>query len=261
MLAAFTTAVSLSANENPSHNPSDIDVAILGDSNTWIGGDSCNKPQGWNYWWVEYFGPASCRSYARSGATWTNTSATRRNLTEDIAVLGNDNVIYNQVYRLIQAVDSGMQPTPRLIIIMAGTNDAWFWKKRPVIFNETPGQVNSSTVTALRPSQATTLVRSVMLSCQTLRIHFPKAKIVLLTPLPTTAATPAIQNRVTDLIDRCGKSMGIDVIRLDSISGFDAEAEKRSPRLTTDGTHTSIDGARKLASVLSNEIRNILTNR
>ena len=46
-------------------------VVILGDSNTFIGGDQCDKPQGWNKWFKELANPLSCRSYARSGATWT----------------------------------------------------------------------------------------------------------------------------------------------------------------------------------------------
>ena len=49
-------------------------VAILGDSNTWLGGDQCDQPRGWNKWFKDYFAPASCRSYARSGATLTNTA-------------------------------------------------------------------------------------------------------------------------------------------------------------------------------------------
>ena len=96
-----------------------LHVVILGDSNTWIGGDDCDKPKGWNKWFVDEFRPLSCKSYARSGATWTNTSTTRENVVEDIAVLGNDNVIYNQIARLKRACDEGRQQTPDLIIIAA----------------------------------------------------------------------------------------------------------------------------------------------
>ena len=61
------------------HNTKHIDVAILGDSNTWIGGDDCDKEKGWNKWFKDFFRPASCKSYARSGATWTNTEVTKAN--------------------------------------------------------------------------------------------------------------------------------------------------------------------------------------
>ena len=80
-----------------------LHVVLLGDSNTWIGGDDCDKERGWNTWFKQLFQPASCKSYARSGATWTNTKVTKRNPKENIGNLGNDNVIYNQVVRLIDA--------------------------------------------------------------------------------------------------------------------------------------------------------------
>ena len=86
-----------------------LHVVILGDSNTWLGGDGCDKAQGWNKWFRDAFQPATCRSYARSGATWTNTPETRRNTQENIGVLGNDNVIYNQICRLEEAINNGSQ--------------------------------------------------------------------------------------------------------------------------------------------------------
>ena len=94
-----TTSTTAANSGHPMH------VVILGDSNTWIGGDDCDKPRGWNKWFADVFQPLSCKSYARSGATWTNTIQTRKNPDEDIAVLGNDNVIYNQIVRLLAACD------------------------------------------------------------------------------------------------------------------------------------------------------------
>ena len=237
-----------------------MDVVLLGDSNTWIGGDDCDKPQGWNYWWRESFAPRSCRSYARSGATWTNTSTTRRNLTQDIGVIGADNVIYNHVCRLIAAADSGEQPAPSLIIIAAGTNDAWFSRKRPGLWAEDAAEVNPSTVTRLRPSQATSLARSVMLSCRLLADRFPQARIILLTPHQTTATTLSNITRVAEMIERCGNAMGLPVIRQDLHSGIVAADEKVSPKYTTDGTHTSIDGARHVAAFLNEAISEITDN-
>lgn len=106
-------------------------VVILGDSNTFIGGDQCDKPQGWNKWFKELAKPLSCRSYARSGATWTHTSNTVYDIEENTGVLSDNNVIYNQVNRLLKETgEEKTQPTPDLILIMAGTNDLWFASKR-----------------------------------------------------------------------------------------------------------------------------------
>ena len=108
-----------------------LHVVMLGDSNTWIGGDDCDKPLGWNKWFKDALQPTTCKSYARSGATWTNTPQTHRDTKENIEILGNNNVIYNQICRLQEAVEGGDQAIPQLILIMAGTNDAWFQKQRP----------------------------------------------------------------------------------------------------------------------------------
>ena len=62
-----------------------LDVIIFGDSNTWYGGDNCDKPRGWNKWFKDAFQPATIKSYARSGATWTNTTTTKRNTQENTA--------------------------------------------------------------------------------------------------------------------------------------------------------------------------------
>ena len=133
MMMALTTVA-----QKPLH------VVILGDSNTWIGGDDCDQPQGWNKWFKDVFQPTTCKSYARSGATWTNTPQTHRNTLENIEVLGNDNVIYNQICRLQEAIDSGIQHTPQLILILAGTNDAWFTKARPMALSKSVCKVCST---------------------------------------------------------------------------------------------------------------------
>lgn len=88
-------------------------VVLLGDSNTFIGGDACDKPQGWNKWFKDFAKPKSCRSYARSGATWTHTPNTVLDMEENIGVLGDNNVVYNQAMRLLTAVLSGEQPSCR----------------------------------------------------------------------------------------------------------------------------------------------------
>ena len=181
-----------------------INVVILGDSNTWIGGDDCGNERGWNKWFKDFFRPASCRSYARSGATWTNTVRTKENTAENIAVLGDDNVIYNQIRRLLQAVSRGTQPTPDLIIIAAGTNDAWFHDKRPGVFSPCDGsdfQVDGTPITNLPPGRMTSLPAALHHGCGLLRESFPDARIVLLTPLQCTATSLGNIRRVGDIME------------------------------------------------------------
>ena len=77
-----------------------LHIAVLGDSNTWLGGDDCSQPRGWTTAFVRALHPASCRSYARSGATWTHTSATSCRPKAYTERLADDNVIFNQMVRM-----------------------------------------------------------------------------------------------------------------------------------------------------------------
>ena len=234
-----------------------LHVVILGDSNTWIGGDDCDKPQGWNKWFKDAIQPTSCRSYARSGATWTNTPTTRRNTRENIGVLGNDNVIYNQICRLQEAVDSGVQSRPQLILIMAGTNDAWFLKSRPKAFAKTVCEVFStegSTITDRPVHDILTLAESVRYGCELLRAAYPDARIILLTPLQSVAAGRDPITKAGDIIACCAHRMSLPVIRLDKEGGIEATQEKEHYSMTTDGTHTSEQGARHIGALIAKRI-------
>ena len=236
------------------HNTKHIDVAILGDSNTWIGGDDCDKEKGWNKWFKDFFRPASCKSYARSGATWTNTEVTKANTEENIGVLGNDNVIYNQILRLQQAVESGEQVVPGLIIIAAGTNDAWFQDKRPGIFamgTEMALMTVGDDLSAIKVNEMTSLAQSVFFGIALLRESFPDVQIVLLTPLQCVATSLENIKKVGDVIAECADACGISYIRQDSSDFLDREVESEQKRFTYDGIHTNAKGARHNAEKLA----------
>lgn len=237
-----------------------LHVVILGDSNTWIGGDDCDKPKGWNKWFVDAFKPLSCKSYARSGATWTNTRVTRENQEEDIAVLGNDNVIYNQITRLKTACDKGLQPTPQLIIIAAGTNDAWFVKQRPQVFAKTVTQAFTSNcpITNRKPNEVLSLAESVRYGCELLMEYFPQAQIILLTPLQAIQPTRANLDRVSDIIEQCGRKMHLEVVRQDRECCIRRADEQKTKRYTTDGAHTSEEGAQKNGTYLAKRIGELI---
>jgi hypothetical protein len=107
------------------------------------------------------------------------------NTQEKIDIIGNNNVIYNQIVRLKQAHAKGHQPAPHLIIIAAGTNDAWFTKHRPQAYDKTARQVfsDSQTFTTKRNvNTVLTLAESVRYGCEMLMESFPGAQLVLVTP-------------------------------------------------------------------------------
>ena len=212
-----------------------LHVVILGDSNTWIGGDDCDKPKGWNKWFGE-------------------------NVVEDIAVLGNDNVIYNQIARLKRACDEGRQQKPDLIIIAAGTNDAWFVKQRPKVFAKTAAQAfaDKKPIRGRKPNEVLSLAESVRYGCELLMERFPEAQIILLTPLQAIQPTKANLDRASDIIEQCGRRMGLEVVRQDRECCVRRADEQKTKRYTTDGAHTSEEGARLNGTYLAKRISELL---
>jgi len=224
----------------------EVHVAILGDNNTWLGGDSCNKPRGWTKWFVQKFKPTSCLSYARKGATWTNTAKTKYNITENSDIVGDDNVIYNQINRLIDACKKGRQHTPDLILISAGANDAMFIKLRPYAYAFSVNQAFANTdirYTKYPINKVLSLSESVRYGCEMIQEHFPNARIILITPMQTMMVSDAMIQHTGDIIDNCGRKMHISVIRMDFESCVKSSQETRTKKYTYDGTHTSREGA------------------
>ncbi|MCR4602539.1 MAG: SGNH/GDSL hydrolase family protein [Prevotella sp.] len=238
-----------------------LDIVVLGDSNTWLGGDDCSKPRGWNTWFKEALQPASCRSYARSGATWTHTPATKRNLVQDIGVLGDDNVVYNQIERLKEAHEKGRQPAPQLIVVAAGTNDAWFAEKRPHAFDKTVAQAftqQEGPAASKSVNEVLTLAEAVRYDCELLMEAFPDARLLLLTPLQSTAVTAELISRTGDIIEGCGRKMELAVIRMDHDGCVCATDERVKKRYTYDGTHTSEEGARRNGYLVAQRVREMM---
>ena len=215
-----------------------LDVVILGDSNTYNGGDDCTDERGWNTWFKRIFGPRSCKSYARSGATWTNTRATVADTKEKIDIIGNNNVIYNQINRLKQAHRSGGQPTPHLILICAGTNDAWFTKYRPAAYDMTASQAFADSrqfITRRNVSTVLTLAESVRYGCEMLIEAFPNAQIVLITPPQCTKVDAGKMLKTGDIIEQCGNYMSIGVVRLDKVGAIYGVRELQHTHATAAG--------------------------
>lgn len=254
LLAFFLMCV----NAMTAASPAQVDIIILGDSNIWLAGDSCNDHTGWAAWMKDALEPRSCVSYARSGATWSHTANTKKNTIEDIAVLGNDNVIYNQVMRLREAYSKGLIPKPDLILISAGGNDAWFANMRPLEFDQTVEQAFAEPVGDLltkKPNQVTSLPGAIRYDCLLLKETFPDAKIVLAAPTPMVKVEPQMMERVSDIIEQSGKQLGIPTLRLDKAGLINRDDEMKSHVHTYDGIHTNEKGAEKVGRHVAEQLK------
>lgn len=234
---------------------------------TWIGGDSCQNECGWSHWFVRSAAPAAVDVYARSGATWTDTSSTRANPDAYSEVLDADNVVYNQVLRLINHADADPLLTPDVIVVYAGANDAWFASRRPGIFSSeeiTPlidgtfpyGNLLSS------PSGIVTLAGCVAQSCMMLRHRFPEAWLLLVTPVEMAKVPVERVTQVGNIISGVGEAMGIDVFRADREVDIRRVRELGShPANTTDGVHTNPSGARLIANGITGCMATLLAGK
>lgn len=232
-------------------------IALLGDSMTWIGGDNCEKDTGWSHYLKQKFPNTEIDMYARSGATWTNTESTVGDTEYYSAVLDDENVIYDQVKRLINAVESDGSRYPDVVIAFAGGNDAMFRDKRPCLFAE-PEPFPDGSLMDIKPSGVTSLAASVELSCRLLQESFPNAKILLVTPTQLAKTTPDIIHQVSNVITEVGESLGIEVLRADNEVDIKYEIERRKGhRFTYDGVHTNPKGARMIADFIIPHIASV----
>lgn len=222
-------------------------VAILGDSMTWIGGDSCLNERGWTCHFVNITHPSAVDIYARSGATWTNTRKTKGDTAEYSEVITDENVIYSQAIRLIDSVNRDSVLRPDIIFIYAGANDAWFSAKRPGIFDAKQPQGNS-------PSECTSLKTSVGLSAGLLKETFPGSRIILITPVEMTKVPASKINKVSDIIEDAGMQLGIEVMRADRYVDIRHDVETEKLRHTADGVHTNPSGARLIGEFVASGV-------
>jgi len=237
----------------------DINVVILGDSNTWLGGDDCSKPKGWNTYFKQEFAAKTCVSLARSGATWTNTPYTKRNTLEYSVKVTHCNVVYNQIMRLKEQVEKGTLASPDIILIAVGTNDGWFQAQRPGLFNKTAAEaLADSAIINKSVGSITTLAESVVYGCRILQRDFPDAMVVLMTPMQTIQCKDETIQKIGDIIEECGSNLGINVIRQDKETKIVSAKERLQRQYTYDGTHTSELGAKDNGRLVADKVSEYL---
>ena len=232
---------------------SDCHVVFLGDSNLWTGGKDNSAPHSWSYWFCKELSIKNSRNYARSGATWSHTRNTKPDVLSYEEKLSDNNVVFNQVLRLIKDARELRCPKPDYIFIMAGTNDAWFQNKRPQLFAESVQNVFNQK--NKKHHQALSLARTVKLDCELLKKNFPECKIILVTPMFTTQASTNLISKVSDVITSCGKFLNANVIRLDTTDLINPIQEKDKRTYTLDGTHTNPAGAERVGIYIAKKLK------
>jgi lysophospholipase L1-like esterase len=242
-------------------------LAILGDSITWFGGDYCDQ-NGWTNYFKTSFMFNNIISFARGGATWTNTPNTVYDIEENTSDNSDNNVIYNQINRLINS-----RYVPDVIIIAAGTNDAWLNESprgqstaysRPNVFNKTASDVFeaniSETILSYDINTLVNLPDAIRYNIELLYQNFTNAQIILLSPLQTASSftTFAQNRRIGNLIEDCAEYMSVPCIRQDKECGIWSIRENISHVDLVDGVHLNSTGAKKVGEYLAARLRSII---
>lgn len=225
---------------------------IFGDSITWLGNDDCTGTRGWTKYLKDNSNFVSIKSYARSGATWTNTAKTVYDIQENTSNTSDNNNIFNQINRYINAIENGEDKLSNYILIALGTNDALFrysqsisdYDKIDNIFTEQNFENNVAINTCL------SLVKSIKYIADMIFNHFPEAKVVVLTPLQSASIDFYKISKCGDIIEAAAHRCSWNVIRQDKECGISFMQEKRNYVNTYDGIHTSDKGAKKIGNYI-----------
>lgn len=233
----------------------DKKIALFGDSITWQAIGS-NPKTGWATYFNEILQFGELVNYSRSGATWSNTASTTYNITENTGSLSNDNVIYNQFNRLLNDISNGAK-APDYIIVAAGTNDAWYPQHRPNALSKTAKEVfedeSTNYLESVDINQCTSIAQAFRYVAEMIIANLPTTKVVICTPLQSTAFTAERNNGVTEVISSCANYMSWNVIVQSKECGVSRLEEKRGYKNTYDGTHTSETGAKAIGTYLANK--------
>lgn len=237
----------------------DKKIALFGDSITHQAiGSYPNR--GWATYFNQILQFGELVNYARSGATWSNTENTIYNITENTGSLSNDNVIYNQFNRLLNDISNG-EKVPDYIIIAAGTNDAWYPSYRPNALSKTAKEVFEDEATnyldSVNINQCTSIAQAFRYVAEMIIKNLPNVKVLICTPLQSTAFTAERNNSVTEVISSCANYMSWNVIVQSEECGVSRLQEKRGYINTYDGTHTSEMGAKMIGTYLANKFKSL----
>ena len=252
------------------NNPfSNLNIAIMGDSITWLGGVNCDgsiqsHPHcGWTEYFKEKALPKSIYSYARSGAFWSHTEDTVYNISESIPETSPDNVIYNQINRLINNVSNGYA-IPDVIIIASGTNDAWFPSSRPhavEIDADTEFTNTNAYITSSSPGAILSVAAAVRYDLEIIKTNFPNCQVFILSPLQSGSIALSRIRQVGQIIEDCAGYLSVPCIRQDKECGIYRAQEATNNIFTYDGTHTSSLGAKMIGYFLYSKIKSLLRDK
>lgn len=239
-------------------------VVVFGDSITWYGHDDCTGERGWTKYFKEHFNFASIRSYARSGATLTATENTTYDIVENTGIIADNNCLYNQVNRMIDAINKGTQVIPDYIFVALGTNDfqrGLDKSNNEIIIADELGKDYSKEVNI---NTCTTYIKAMRFFHDQIWNVTKDAQIIILTPLQRGEYLSEMEKAAIQ-IRKCAEYLAwpvIDQFRGSMMSSVsESLGHKKNPSdwdYTPDGLHPSARGAKFIGDWISQQAKSIL---
>ena len=225
----------------------DKNIVIMGDSIT-------ANPNWWTKNMLERLSFKNYLNLARSGATWSHTTDTVYDITSTDGNTSSDNVIWNQVNKLVNKVDNAEFPIPDIVFILAGTND----------YSRDKGDISDTFVnftgdiTQSEPGEITDLVKGIRYSCETILNNFPDVQLILATPLQRGLAHNNTIFEIGDLIKECGRRLSATVIDQGSECGIYGYYEYTGDKYLYDNLHPNDKGNEKIGAFIATKLKNII---
>ena len=232
---------------------------------------------GWFSYLTEKYPVKSALNLAVGQCHWHHVTGTKRNLvTTNLANTdAADNVLTNQVHRLIYGYEQGNYPEPDIVFIYCGINDrnssdtntaddadvSTLYGSPAAMFNYTNFPTStllsqwseSNGVWTCNNDNLTTLVGGLRFAIETLRNKFPWVRIVLSTPMYASAdvSTKHKVRHINRIIKECGSYLSIPVVDLMQMTGVTADSRYK---YLIDSLHPNPRGSRVLADIVGHEL-------
>lgn len=246
--------MAISESQIPSSIARTSDTGSLIAKNIVFMGDSITADPAW--WTANLLQKVSFTSFlnlARSGATWSHLAGTVYDITSTGGSTTADNVIWNQVNKLISKVTNSTAVVPDVVVILCGTNDS----NRPIGTAASAFAANYP-ITGNAPGTILDVSTAVRYDCELILTNYPLCQIILATPLQRGQEDNTTIFNIGQVIKDCGGYLATQIIDAGKESGIYGKKETNLDVFEYDNLHPNSAGNEKIGAFMARKLKNII---
>ena len=222
-------------------------LVIMGDSIT-------ADPTWWTANMLQRLAFSNYLNLARSGATWSHTAGTVYDIVSTGGSTTSENVIWNQINKLIDRVTRGVNPIPEVVVILSGTND--YSRTQGVASTEFAG---ASPITGQAPGTILNIAKAIRYCCELLLTTYPDVQIILVTPIQRGSDDNATIFNIGQVIKDCADYLSVTAIDAGKRSGIYGKYDSGTThKYLYDNLHPTPLGNEKYGSFMANELKQVI---